>query len=87
MTQLVHVSFVVLKYFSLLRVLFNSIQPTNDITSTGFVTLHPKVFPKLKRILTQIESLFSRESRKLVEYSPESNNYYNYFSAFATNYM
>ena len=27
-----------------LDILFNSIQPTNDITSTGFFTLHPKVF-------------------------------------------
>ena len=70
-----------------LDILFNSIQPTNDITSTGLLTLHPKVFPLLKRILTQIESLFSRESRKLVEYFPESNNYYNYFPAFTTNYM
>ncbi|KAI6650047.1 hypothetical protein LOD99_6262 [Oopsacas minuta] len=70
-----------------LDILFNSIKPNEDITCTGFVTLHPIVFPLLKRILTQLESLFSRASRKLVEYSPQSKNYYNYFPAFTTNYM
>ncbi|KAI6647479.1 hypothetical protein LOD99_12474 [Oopsacas minuta] len=70
-----------------LDILFNSIKSNKNITCTGFVTLHPNVFPLLKRILTQIESLFSRASRKLVEYSPQSEKYSNYFPAFTTNYM
>ena len=67
-----------------LDILFNSIQPTKD--KIGLVTLHPAVYTLLQSILAQIESLFSRTSRRLVDFFPESNNYFNYFPAFTTSY-
>ena len=67
-----------------LEIFLNSIRPTKD--KTGLTTLHHTVSPLLQSILAQIDSLFSRTSRNLVEYSPESNNYFNYFPTFTVNY-
>ena len=72
------------KKMNTLEILLNSIQPAKD--KAGLITLHSTVSQLLKSILAQIDSLFSRTSRKLVEFSPESNNYFNYFPAFPANY-
>ena len=67
-----------------LECLVNCIRPTKD--NAGLITLHPVVSPLLRSILTKIELLFKHPSRKLVEFYSKSDEYYNYFPAFATNY-
>ena len=67
-----------------LECLVNCIHPTKY--NAGLITLHPVVSPLLRSIMTKIELLFKHPSRKLVEFYSKSEEYYNYFPTFATNY-
>ena len=66
-----------------LDILFTSINPE---TKAGFFTLNSTVALLLKCILTKIENLFKSPSRKLVEFSTKTDDFYNYFPTFDTNY-
>ena len=61
-----------------LEILFTSINPE---TKAGFFTLNSTV-----ALHTKIENLFKSPSRKLVEFSTKTDDFYNYFPTFDTNY-
>ena len=67
----------------LIKILYKTL-PSVDIT--GHIILHPIVASLLKKIMTQIYSLYRKPSRKLVEFCPNSKEYYNYFPAFDKNF-
>ena len=66
-----------------LEMLINSIAPV--LTGDHF-KLHPVVAALLKAILSQIDRLYKRKSRKIIEYSPLQNDFYNYFPSFSKQY-
>ena len=66
-----------------LEMLLNSI--AHVITGDLF-KLHYNVASLLQIIMGQINKLYKRKSRKIVEYTPQINDFYNYFPSFSKYY-
>ena len=73
-TRDLHLIFIKMKS---LQQLFNSLPPR--VNQAKHLSLHPIIHPLLTRILRKIDALYKHPTRKLVEYSAEINDYFNYF--------
>ena len=71
----------------ILKHLFTSLTYTKCILQLGedFILL-PIIARLLKAIINKIDDLFKKPSRKLIEFEPLQNEYFNYFPTFKKNY-
>ena len=65
-----------------LEKLINSITPVT--VGKNHFKLHPMVAPLLHLIMIQIDNLFRRTSRKIIEYTPSLSDYFNYYKLVPT---
>ena len=67
-----------------LEILINSVSPVT--VKKDHFKLHPVVASLLQAIMSQINRLFKQPSRKIIEYIPALDDYYNYFPTFSKHY-
>ena len=79
----IYVSPICSKIYAL-KLLFNSIPNNNDVSS---FSLHQILYPLLNRILIKVNVLLKYPSRRILEFTPKVNNFYDYFPTFHINYM